>query len=200
MRCVRNLHGLLPFDWNVSKEGATWSALRWGACGETGRKLPQLPIDYMLQNAFPCGRRSAMWPPFSLRRNLSAATCRPCDRFMLLAWPNCWTENRVPGDCQRLIIYVTSVPWIIWLSSEYRQRGENSFWDNIRIFIQGTICFSACVSPAFHAHLQVSRSTMSLTPGHHQLKMKEIRHNKYVIPGQNIKMPCIYKETRLHIF
>ena len=43
------------------------------------------PLDYMLHNRFPwkrSGCRSSMWPPYSLRRNLSAAACRPCDRSL----------------------------------------------------------------------------------------------------------------------
>ena len=39
----------------------------------------------MLHNRFPwkrSGRRSSMWPPYSLRRSLSAAACRPCDRSL----------------------------------------------------------------------------------------------------------------------
>ena len=42
---------------------------------------------YMLHNRFPwkrSGRRSPVWPPYSLRRNLSAAACRPCDRSWIL--------------------------------------------------------------------------------------------------------------------
>ena len=82
----------------------TWSALRCGASGESGKKVAAAPLsktaaaaaaaktwfakhplDYMLHNRFPwkrSGRRSSMWPPYSLRRNLSAAACRPCDRSL----------------------------------------------------------------------------------------------------------------------
>ena len=87
---------------NVSTGVVTWSALRCGASGESGKKVAAAPLsktaaaaaaaktwfakhplDYMLHNRFPwkrSGRRSSMWPPYSLRRNLSAAACRPCDR------------------------------------------------------------------------------------------------------------------------
>ena len=90
---------------NVSTGVVTWSALRCGASGESGKKVAAAPLsktaaaaaaaktwfakhplDYMLHNRFPwkrSGRRSSMWPPYSLRRNLSAAACRPCDRSLL---------------------------------------------------------------------------------------------------------------------
>ena len=89
---------------SVSTGVVTWSALRCGASGESGKKVAAAPLsktaaaaaaaktwfakhplDYMLHNRFPwkrSGRRSSMWPPYSLRRNLSAAACRPCDRSM----------------------------------------------------------------------------------------------------------------------
>ena len=89
---------------NVSTGVVTWSALRCGASGESGKKVAAAPLsktaaaaaaaktwfakhplDYMLHNRFPwkrSGRRSSMWPPYSLRRNLSAAACRPCDRSL----------------------------------------------------------------------------------------------------------------------
>ena len=82
----------------------TWSALRCGASGESGKKVAAAPlsknaaaaaaaktwfakhpVDYVLHNRFPwkrSGRRTSMWPPYSLRRNLSAAACRPCDRSL----------------------------------------------------------------------------------------------------------------------
>ena len=82
---------------NVSTGVVTWSALRCGASGESGKKVATAPLsktaaaaaaaktwfakhplDYMLHNRFPwkrSGRRSSMWPPYSLRRNLSAAAC-----------------------------------------------------------------------------------------------------------------------------
>ena len=90
---------------NVSTGVVTWSALRCGASGESGKKVAAAPLsktaavaaaaktwfakrslDYMLHNRFPwkrSGRRSSMWPPYSLRRNLSAAACRPCDRSLI---------------------------------------------------------------------------------------------------------------------
>ena len=90
---------------NVSTGVVTWSALRCGASGESGKKVAAAPlsktaaaaaaaktwfakhpVDYMLHNRFPwkrSGRRSSMWPPYSLRRNLSAAACRPCDRSLM---------------------------------------------------------------------------------------------------------------------
>ena len=89
---------------NVSTGVVTWSALRCGASGESGKNVAAAPLsktaaaaaaaktwfakhplDYMLHNRFPwkrSGRRSSMWPPYSLRRNLSAAACRPCDRSL----------------------------------------------------------------------------------------------------------------------
>ena len=89
---------------NVSTWVVTWSALRCGASGEPGKKVAaaQLsktaaaaaaaktwfakhPLDDMLHNRFPWKRscrRSSMWPPCSLRRNMSAAACRPCDRSL----------------------------------------------------------------------------------------------------------------------
>ena len=96
---------------NVSTGVVTWSALRCGASGESGKKVAAAPLsktaaaaaaaktwfakhplDYMLHNRFPwkrSGRRSSMWPPYSLRRNLSAAACRPCDRSLrsFEPWP-----------------------------------------------------------------------------------------------------------------
>ena len=90
---------------NVSTGVVTWSALRCGASSESGKKVAAAPLsktaaaaaaaktwfakhplDYMLHNRFPwkrSGRRSSMWPPYSLRRNLSAAACRPCDRSLI---------------------------------------------------------------------------------------------------------------------
>ena len=89
---------------NVSTGVVTWSALRCSASGESGKKVAAAPLsktaaaaaaaktwfvkhplDYMLHNRFPwkrSSRRSSMWPPYSLRRNLSAAACRPCDRSL----------------------------------------------------------------------------------------------------------------------
>ena len=89
---------------NVSTGVVTWSALRCGASVESGKKVAAAPlsktaaaaaaaktwfakhpVEYMLHNRFPwkrSGRRSSMWPPYSLRRNLSAAACRPCDRSL----------------------------------------------------------------------------------------------------------------------
>ena len=89
---------------NVSIGVVTWSALRCGASGESGKKVAAAPLsktaaaaaaaktwfakhplDYMLHNRSPwkrSGRRSSMWPPYSLRRNLSAAACRPCNRSL----------------------------------------------------------------------------------------------------------------------
>ena len=110
---------------NVSTGVVTWSALRCGASGESGKKVAaaplsktaaaaaaaktwfaKLPLDYMLHNRFPwkrSGRRSSMWPPYSLRRNLSAAACRPCDRSL--------TRKMFPLDdvisCDRCILTVT---------------------------------------------------------------------------------------------
>ena len=90
---------------SVSTGVVTWSALRCGASGESGKKVAAAPLsktaaataaaktwfakhplDYMLHNRFPwkrSGRSSSMWPPYSLRRNLSAAACRPCDRSLM---------------------------------------------------------------------------------------------------------------------
>ena len=98
---------------NVSTGVVTWSALRCGASGESGKKVAAAPLsktaaaaaaaktwfakhplDYMLHNRFPwkrSGRRSSMWPPYSLRRNLSAAACRPCDRSLTV--PLWWESN-----------------------------------------------------------------------------------------------------------
>ena len=95
---------------NVSTGVVTWSALRCGASGESGKKVAAAPlsktaaaaaaaktwfakhpVDYMLHNRFPwkrSGRRSSMWPPYSLRRNLSAAACRPCDRSLRRVCPS----------------------------------------------------------------------------------------------------------------
>ena len=78
---------------NVSTGVVTWSALRCGASDESGKKVAATPLSktataaaaaktwfakhplgYMLHNWFPwkrSGRRSSMWPPYSLRRNLS---------------------------------------------------------------------------------------------------------------------------------
>ena len=106
VRFVRNPHGLLHFWFgNVSTGVVTWSALRCGASGESGKKVAAAPLsktaaaaaaaktwfakhplDYMLHNRFPwkrSGRRSSMWPPYSLRWNLSAAACRLCDRSLM---------------------------------------------------------------------------------------------------------------------
>ena len=95
----------------------TWSALRCGASGESGKKVAAAPlsktaaaaaaakkwftkhtVDYMLHNRFPwkrSGRRSSMWPPYSLRRNLSAAACRPCDRSLTppSSFPLCYVYS-----------------------------------------------------------------------------------------------------------
>ena len=115
---------------NVSRGVVTWSALRCGASGESGKKVAAAPLsktaaaaaaaitwfakhplDYMLHNRFPwkrSGRRSSMWPPYSLRRNLSAAACRPCDRSLtwivslLLVWTSCWSNIQVTGNFGRM--------------------------------------------------------------------------------------------------
>ena len=90
---------------DVSTGVVTRSALRCGASGESGKKVAaaplsktaaaaaaaktwfaKQPLDYMIHNRFPwkrSGRRSSMWPPYSLRRNSSAAACRPCDRSLI---------------------------------------------------------------------------------------------------------------------
>ena len=102
MRFVRNPHGLLHF-WLVTFQQEWSHGLHCGAVrpANQAKKLPQprcqklpqrplrlktwfakQPLDYMLHNRFPwkrSGRRSSMWPPYSLRRNLSAAACRPCN-------------------------------------------------------------------------------------------------------------------------
>ena len=86
---------------NVSTGVITWSELRCSGCVESGKnvaaaplsktataaaadktRFAKLPLDRMLRNRFPwkmCRRRSAMWPPYSLWRNLSTAACCPCD-------------------------------------------------------------------------------------------------------------------------
>ena len=109
---------------NVSTGVVTWSALRCGASGESGKKVAaaplsktaaaaaaaetwfaKLPLEYMLHNRFPwkrSGRRSSMWPPYSLRRNLSAAACRPCDRSL--------TRKKLPFDDVMMLPLLT-LPW-----------------------------------------------------------------------------------------
>ena len=116
VRFVRNPHGLLHF-WLVTfqQEWVTWSALRCGASGESGRKVAAAPLsktaaaaasaktwfvkhplDYMLHNRFlwkRSGRRSSMWPPYSLRRNLSAAVAKKIKVMILfkatVTWAAC---------------------------------------------------------------------------------------------------------------
>ena len=59
----------------------------------------KLPLDYMLHNTHPwkwCGRRSSMWRPYSLWRNLPPAACRLCDHSL-----NGWVNNRKAGDLRR---------------------------------------------------------------------------------------------------
>ena len=114
---------------NVSTGVVTWSALRCGASGESGKKVAaaplsktaaaaaaaetwfaKLPLDYMLHNRFPwkqSGRRSSMWPPYSLRRNLSAAACRPCDRSFTLC---------LYGDLGQINV----IAWILKLRKRFR--------------------------------------------------------------------------------
>ena len=106
---------------SVSTGVVTWSALRCGASGESGKKVAAAPLsktaaaaaaaktwfakhplDYMLHNRFPwkrSGRRSSMWPPNSLRRNLSAAACRPCDRSLKRRSPSGgpWAGPHISG-------------------------------------------------------------------------------------------------------
>ena len=61
---------------NDSTGVVTWSAPLCGACGISGKKCwRRSALDCILHNMSPrkrCGRRSAMWPPCSLRRNVSA--------------------------------------------------------------------------------------------------------------------------------
>ena len=127
VRFVRNPHGLLHF-WLVTFQQEWSHGVHCGASGESGKKVAAAPLsktaaaaaaaktwfakhplDYMLHNRFPwkrSGRRSSMWPPYSLRRNLSAAACRPCDRSL-----NGWVNNREAGDLirQRAHCGVTAV-------------------------------------------------------------------------------------------
>ena len=108
---------------NVSTGVVTWSALRCGAAGESGKKVAAAPLsktaaaaaaaktwfvkhplDYMLHNRFPwkrSGRRSSMWPPYSLRRNLSAAACRPCDRSLMSQYS--FRVNAYNGECKETV-------------------------------------------------------------------------------------------------
>ena len=121
VRFVRNRMACYIFIGKVSTGVVTWSALRCGACGESGKNVAtdplsktaaaaaatktwfaKLPLDYMLHNTFPWkrrGPRSAMWPPCSLWRNLSAAAAAHVTvayrgkRFHLMtsSWHRCWT-------------------------------------------------------------------------------------------------------------
>ena len=112
---------------NVSTGVVTRSALRCGASGESGKKVAAAPLsktaaaaaaaktwfakhplDYMLHNMFPwkrSGRRSSMWPPYSLRRNLSAAACRPCDRSLTVCKKTHTFLLGVVGLCLRISIH-----------------------------------------------------------------------------------------------
>ena len=106
VRFVRNPHGLLHF-WLVTFQ-QEWSHGVHCSPANQAKKLPQPrcqklrlkrdlakhPLDYMQHNRFPwkrSGRRSSMWPPYSLRRNLSAAACRPCDRSFIQQITPSWT-------------------------------------------------------------------------------------------------------------
>ena len=119
---------------NISTGVVTLSALRCGASSESGQKVAAAPlsktaaaaaaaktwfvkhpVDYVLHNRFPWkrnGRRRSMWPPYSLRRNLSAAACRQCDRSL-----NSWVNTREGGDlrCRRahydVIVMIHTKPW-----------------------------------------------------------------------------------------
>ena len=100
---VRNPHGLLHFllvkfqqEWshgvhcgavlpaNQAKKVAAAPLSKTAAAATAAKTwFANHPLDYMLHNRFPwklSGRRSSMWPPYYLRRNLSAAACRPRDR------------------------------------------------------------------------------------------------------------------------
>ena len=98
------------------QEWSHW--LHCGASGESGRKvaadplsktaaatavaetwLAKLLIDYMPHNTYPwkrCGRRCSVWPPYSLRRNLSAAACRPCDHSLIVTPLNLHLQPHLP--------------------------------------------------------------------------------------------------------
>ena len=131
---------------NVSTGVVTWSALRCGASGESGKKVAaaplsktaaaaaaaktwfvQHPLDYMLHNRFPwkrSGRRSSMWPPYSLRRNLSAAACRPCDRSFRrhLYIETAPADNTgTPEACDKAVIRQRQ-------PGSGRKTGQQAFW------------------------------------------------------------------------
>ena len=93
VRLVRTSHGLLHFllltfqqQWshgvhcgavrpaNRAKKVAADSLSKTAAVVAAAQTwFAKPPLDYMLHNTYPwkrCGRRSSMWPPYSLRRNL----------------------------------------------------------------------------------------------------------------------------------
>ena len=108
VRFVRNPHGLLHFwlvtfqqEWsrgvhcgavrpaNQAKKVAAAPLSKTAAAAAAAKTwFAKHPLNHMLHNRFPwkrSGRRSSMWPPYSLRRNLSAAAYRPCDRSLKAA-------------------------------------------------------------------------------------------------------------------
>ena len=82
VRCVRRIRQKVAAAPLSKTAAAAAAAKAW---------FVKHPLDYMLHNRFPwkrSGRRSSMWPPYSLWRNLSAAACRPCDRSLkhIILW------------------------------------------------------------------------------------------------------------------
>ena len=121
VRFVRNPHGLLHFwlvtfqqEWSrevhcgrcvrrIRQKSCRSTAVKTAAAAAAAKtRFAKHPLDYMLHNRFPwkrSGRRSSMWPPYSLRRNLSAAACRPCDRslkeYFAVKW---YSQTGIPRE------------------------------------------------------------------------------------------------------
>ena len=138
--CLESAQLVTFLTGNVSTGVVTWSELRCGASGESGKKVAAAPLsktaaaaavaktrfakhplDYMLHSRFHwkrSGRRSSMWPPYSLRRNVSAAACRPCHRSFKR-----WARGRDVGRFRRTSCVLVIVMGIEWQSRKaYKDR------------------------------------------------------------------------------
>ena len=132
------------FIGNVSTGVVIWSSLRCGASDESGKKVAAAPLsktaaaaaaaktwfakhqlNYMLHDRFPwkrSGRHSSICQPYSLRLNLSAAACRPCDRSLRL-FKFSWSLSHE----QKWIFCCTSL-WSVWLKLSVTSIAVTSQW------------------------------------------------------------------------
>ena len=151
---------------NVSTGVVTWSALRCGASGESGKKVAaaplsktaaaaaaaktwfaKLPLDYMLHNRFPwkrSGRRSSMWPSYN--------NCNPGGPVGLpqgckpIHWnPNTFLEKKVCWQiAQKLqktsVANFTYLFWTLYFASRTKNKLKQLYFNGaVSMFFQQSL-------------------------------------------------------------